>query len=50
MASALETLSKHGWIDDASAVRLAFKFAGETIQDTQVAEILSQPSPQEPTP
>ena len=40
MAMALETLRKHGWIDDPSAVRLAFKFAGEPIGDGEIARIL----------
>ena len=40
MAGALEILRKHGWIDDANAVRLAFKFAGEPIGEHEIRRIL----------
>ena len=41
MAAALEMMAEHGWIDDATAVRLAFKFAGETLTDEAIARILA---------
>jgi len=40
--AALANLRAEGWIDDDTAIRLAFKFAGETVTDEQIATILSQ--------
>ena len=40
IVSALAEMRANGWIDDATAIRLAFKFAGETIDQDQINEIL----------
>ena len=48
MASALETLSKHGWIDDPSAVRLALKFAGEPTRQADIDTILANAPKEDP--
>jgi hypothetical protein len=41
IVEALATMRQHGWIDDPTAVRLAFKFAGETISDQEIHAILA---------
>lgn len=40
ITQALATMRAHGWIDDESAVTLAFKFAGEPLGREEVADIL----------
>jgi len=39
---ALTAMKTAGWIDDKTAIRLAFKFAGETIGEDEIKHILSQ--------
>ena len=34
-----------GWIDDPTAVKLAFKFAGEPLGDEEIKRILSNADP-----
>ena len=40
MVGALAQMRAQGWIDDATAIRLAFKFAGEMIDEEEIARIL----------
>lgn len=47
IVTALAGMKQQGWIDDATAVRLAFKFAGETIGEEEIKRILA---PQEKAP
>ena len=42
MVEALATMKVQGWIDDAGAARLAYKFAGETIGEQEIGRILEQ--------
>ena len=44
---ALTMMRAEGWVDDATAVRLAFKFAGEALAEEEIANILASPSPPE---
>lgn len=37
---ALGQMNVHGWIDDPTAVRLAFKFLGEILTDEEIASLL----------
>jgi hypothetical protein len=49
IVQALATMKTAGWIDDETAVRLAFKFAGETIGEDEIKRILTEAEPaQEP--
>ena len=53
IVQALQHMKQEGWIDDETAARLAFKFAGEPISDHHLAKILHRPGPPdlpEPTP
>jgi len=43
IVSALAEMKTHGWIDDPTAIRLAFKFAGEVIGEDKINHILSKP-------
>ena len=49
VVQALAQMKQLGWIDDKTAVSLAFKFAGEPLGQKQIEEILakSQPEPTE---
>lgn len=40
MVAALREMRAEGWVDDRTAVRLAFKFAGEAISPAEVEQIL----------
>jgi len=42
IVAALSEMKGQGWIDDATAVRLAFKFAGETIDEAEVRRMLAR--------
>lgn len=42
MVQALRDMREAGWIDDTTAIRLAFKFAGETIGEDEIKRILAQ--------
>ena len=46
IVTALAEMRANGWIDDATAIRLAFKFAGETIDEDQINEILETVEPE----
>jgi hypothetical protein len=45
IVQALQHMKQEGWIDDETAARLAFKFAGEPISDHHLAKILHRPGP-----
>ena len=45
MVHALRGMRNAGWIDDATAVRLAFKFAGEPIGEDEIKTILAKAQP-----
>jgi len=50
ITTALTQMRANGWVDDTTAVSLAFKFAGEPLGEEEVARILAlAPQPQEPT-
>ena len=40
VVGALAQMKAQGWIDDTTATRLAFKFAGEQIDEEEIARIL----------
>ena len=40
IVAAFATMADRGWIDDATAIKLAFKFAGEVIGEEEIAHIL----------
>jgi hypothetical protein len=40
IVDALAAMKREGWVDDARAIALAFKFAGEIISPAEIAEIL----------
>jgi hypothetical protein len=42
IVQALRDMRDVGWIDDTTAIRLAFKFAGETIGEDEIKRILAQ--------
>jgi hypothetical protein len=42
ITAALVQMKGEGWIDDATAARMAFKFAGEVLAEDQIAAILRQ--------
>ncbi len=46
--AALAQMRAHGWTDDATAIRLAFKFAGETLTEEEIVHILETVEPLEP--
>lgn len=46
IVSALAEMKVNGWIDDSTAIRLAFKFAGEVVGEDEIDEILEGPSAQ----
>jgi hypothetical protein len=49
MVEALAAMKANGWIDDKTAVRLAFQFAGEVIDEEQITAILeAAPAPTPP--
>ena len=48
ITAALEVMKKFGWIDDATATRLALKFAGEALDDEEITSILDKSSPDQP--
>jgi hypothetical protein len=41
ITDALLTMLQHGLVDQETAARLAFKFAGETLTDQEIADILA---------
>ncbi len=45
VVEALAQMRQHNWVDDATATRLAFKFAGEAISEEDVQAILDGPPP-----
>lgn len=49
IVTALAVMKAQSWIDDATAIRLAFKFAGEVIGEDEINHILSQPPPDSST-
>ena len=50
VVSALAEMRANGWIDDPTAVRLAFKFAGETLSEEELTAILRNAPKPAPTP
>jgi hypothetical protein len=42
MVQALQQMKTEGWVDDATAVRLAFQFAGEPLREDEINTILEQ--------
>jgi hypothetical protein len=44
VVEALAQMKGHGWVDDETAARLAFKFAGEPLGEEEVAAILANSS------
>lgn len=42
VVGALCDMKEQGWIDDATAMRIAFKFTGETLTEDEIKYILSQ--------
>ncbi|MCK5642037.1 MAG: hypothetical protein KAJ19_14630, partial [Gammaproteobacteria bacterium] len=47
VVGALAEMKANGWIDDPTAARLAFKFAGEQIDEEEIARILEAAVPPE---
>jgi hypothetical protein len=47
MVQALREMRDNNWIDDATAIRLAFKFAGEPLTEEEVKKILEQNTAEE---
>ena len=47
---ALVQMSDYGWIDDETATRLAFQFAGEPLGTDEIAEILAKSTKPDPDP
>jgi hypothetical protein len=45
MLQALAEMKTHGWITDAEAVRIAYKFAGEPLGKEEIDNILNQSQP-----
>jgi hypothetical protein len=45
VVQALAQMRAHGWIDDETAAKLAFKFAGEPLGDEEIKEILKSTAP-----
>ena len=45
---ALVEMRNRGWTDDATAIRLAFKFAGETLSEEEINHILDTVEPLQP--
>lgn len=45
MVRALGLMRDRGWVTDAQAVELAFKFAGEPLSEDQIAKILAEVEP-----
>ena len=45
ITQALATMKAQGWIDDVTAARLSFKFAGEALSEDEIAEILAKAEP-----
>ena len=50
MVQALAEMKAAGWIDDVTATRLAFKFAGEPIGEDEIKKILAQAPAPAPAP
>jgi hypothetical protein len=52
VVGALAEMKAQGWIDDPTAIRLAFRFAGEAIDEDEIALILetAKAEPEEPEP
>jgi hypothetical protein len=48
IVTALTEMRAQGWIDDATAIRWAFQFAGETISEEEIQDILETVEPDEP--
>lgn len=49
VVQALAQMRAQGWIDDHTAIKLAFKFAGEPLGDEEIKRILKTVQPQEET-
>jgi hypothetical protein len=49
IVQALKEMRLQGWIDDETAIKLAFKFAGEVIGDEEIQKILQSSPPPEGT-
>lgn len=47
IVEALAEMKAHGWVDDHTAIRMAFKFAGEIISEDEINHILFQDEPKE---
>ena len=45
IVEAFRGMRAEGWIDDVTAVRLAFKFAGEALTDIEIHDILDKATP-----
>jgi len=52
VVQALAQMRDNGWIDDHTAIKLAFKFAGEPLGEKEIEKILAetQPDPETPDP
>jgi hypothetical protein len=42
IVGAFATMKQNGWIDDETAIRLAFQFAGEIVSDEEIEKILQE--------
>jgi len=49
IVQALAEMKANGWVDDETAIRLAFKFAGETLTKDEITHILSSQTATNPT-
>jgi hypothetical protein len=49
IVEAFATMKAQGWIDDETAIRLSFKFAGEILPEAKIKELLENAEPTEPT-
>jgi hypothetical protein len=50
VVEALAVMRQHGWVDDETAIRLSFKFAGELLPEEKIKELLNgTDKPAEPT-
>ena len=45
IVEAFDTMRANGWIDDETAIRLSFKFAGEILPEEKIKEILDHVKP-----
>ncbi len=49
IVQALNVMKERGWIDDQTAIRWAFKFAGEAITEQEITRILASEKPEKET-